>query len=639
MPGGGRGHEPSMRSVLRRSGLVLGLGALALSACKNLNSVGGATGGSTTATGGTGGSGGGTGGSGGGTGIGKVGKVDILFGVDNSRSMADKQEILSFALKDLVDGLANPPCLDDLGKFVSAPGALMPCPGGSARQYQPVKDIHIGVISSSLGGHGSDACGTTGEGKKSNNDKGHLLDRKDPTTVETVPTYAGLGFLAWDPEQALTPPGEDSPAGLLQSFTDLVIGVGQIGCGYEAQLESWYRFLADPDPVDTITLDQSASIVLNGTDGVLLQQRKDFLRPDSMLVIVTLSDENDCSIKEEGQFYFAAQQKSGNGSPFHLPAPRAICKTSPGDTCCFSCGQVGPVDGNGDPLCATDPTCTTVGGATVYLDDTSDNINLRCFDQKRRFGIDFLYPIERYVNALSNATVPDRSGQLVANPIFSDLDLADGNTLVRDPGLVLYTGIVGVPWQDVAKNPADLKQGFKTAGELTQPNANGQTTWDIILGDTAAYGSPLDPFMIESVDMRSGTNPVTGTPITQPGTVNPINGHEWTIPKRDDLQYACIMPIPSQRDCSVPGKYAGCDCEDKANNNPLCVQAISGDNTDQVRAKAYPGLRQLQVLQGIGERAVIGSICAAQIADSAQPDYAYRPVIASLVERMKSRLQ
>ena len=49
MPGGGRGHEPSMRSVLRRSGLVLGLGALALSACKNLNSVGGATGGSTTA--------------------------------------------------------------------------------------------------------------------------------------------------------------------------------------------------------------------------------------------------------------------------------------------------------------------------------------------------------------------------------------------------------------------------------------------------------------------------------------------------------------------------------------------------------------------------------------------------------------
>jgi len=614
------------------------LGATSLAACRTVNSVGGDAG--STSTGGTSGTGatGGTGGSTGGTGdIGKVGKIDLLFGIDNSRSMADKQEILTYALGDLITGLTNPPCLDESGNFVVAPGPLADCPQGSARLYQPVTDIHIGVISSSLGGHGSDACGT-GAGKESNNDKGHLLNRKDPSTAETIATYQNLGFLAWDPTQALSPPGEGDSEKLLNDFTDIVLGVGQIGCGYEAQLESWYRFLADPNPPEAITLNASAEIVLQGTDNVLLQQRKDFLRPDSMLVVVSLTDENDCSIKEEGQYYFAAQQKTGSGAPFHLPAARAICETDPANECCVSCGQTGPVDGNGNPICAADPTCKDGQGKTRYLDDTTDNINLRCFDQKRRFGIDFLYPIDRYVNALSAATVPDRNANLVANPIFSDLDPSDDVTLVRDPGLVLYLGIVGVPWQDVAKNPMDLKQGFKTAGELTQPDANGHTTWDIILGNTANYGQPLDPFMRESVDPRSGTNPVTGASITLPGTVNAINGHEWTIPKRDDLQYACIMPIAKQRDCSVPGSYPGCDCEDVNNDNPLCVMAAEG-NTDQVRAKAYPGLRELQVLQGIGERAVIGSICAFQIADPTQPDYAYRPAISSLIDRMKTRLK
>jgi hypothetical protein len=37
----------------------------------------------------------------------------------------------------------------------------------------------------------------------------------------------------------------------------MVVGAGQIGCGYEAQLESWYRFLVDPTPAE-ITLDKDA---------------------------------------------------------------------------------------------------------------------------------------------------------------------------------------------------------------------------------------------------------------------------------------------------------------------------------------------------------------------------------------------
>jgi hypothetical protein len=606
-----------------------GAAALALAAC-NGNSGGGNGGTGGTAGGQTGGTGG-TGGEGGGGEPAKANKVDILFAVDNSRSMADKQAILSLALADLLSGLANPPCLDASGQIVAQPAApLDACPPGSDRQYQPVSDIHIGVISSSLGGHGSDACSTAGTGKASNDDKAHLLDRLDPAAGGTVPTYQSQGFLAWDPLQQKSPPGESDPIVLAEQFKDMVLGVGQIGCGYESQLESVYRFLVDPSPYQTIGLDQNGVIAKSGVDSTLLQQRQAFLRPDSLLVVLSLSDENDCSIREEGQYYFAAQQKTGNGSPFHLPAPRAMCAQDPNDECCFSCGQKGPTDDNGNDLCPADPTCLS-GGSTKYLDELSDNINVRCFEQKRRFGIDFLYPVDRYVEGFTSATITDQSGQVVQNPLFSG---------GRHPSLVVMASVVGVPWQDIAKNPNDLAQGFKNAAELSQPNAAGQTSWDIVLGDPASNLKPLDPFMHESTAARAGTNPVTGTPVTAPGGApNAINGTEYTISKNDDLQYACIMPLPELRDCST-AQFAACDCVDQQNDNPLCeVDPVTGQPTLQMRAKAYPGLRQLALMKGLGDQAVVGSICAGQIDNPSTPDYAYRPVVSSLLANVKDRLQ
>jgi hypothetical protein len=45
------------------------------------------------------------------------------------------------------------------------------------------------------------------------------------------------------------------------------------------------------------------------------------------------------------------------------------------------------------------------------------------------------------------------------------------------------------------------------------------------------------------------------------------------------------------------------------------------------------------VLQGLGAQGVVGSICPSQIADANAPDYAYRPVIASLLDAAKDHLQ
>jgi len=612
-----------------------------------------------------------------------VDKIDLVLTIDNSRSMADKQQILALAVPDLVKGLVNPACVNpETGEVDSVPpGPLDDCPPATQREFDPVLDIHIGIITSSLGGHGSDACSTAGTGKQSNNDKGHLVARLDPTMAAEVETYQGLKFLAWDPKQQLKPPGEGdiladtgadtNTTALVPSLSDMVFGAGQVGCGYEAQLESWYRFLIDPSPPETVSLDAEDKVLLQGLDKVLLDQREAFLRSDSLLAIIMLTDENDCSIRESGQFYFAAQQKSGNGAQFHLPAAREICATDPNNECCFSCGQKGPKNEDGSFKCAADATCLTPDGKTRYLDETSDNINLRCWEQKQRFGIDFLYGIDRYVNALKSTTVTDRNGQVVANPIFSDLNQSDANSNTRSSNLVFFAGIVGVPWQDIARTNTngvpDLKAGldqekkarggFKNADEMVAPlPGKDYNTWDLIIGNPdnypAADAMPKDPLMDESVDYRGGSNPVTGDPLDKspPTLVNKINGHEWTIPKRDDLQYACIFPLvkvdaggnitPDVRDCAAPAaNLAGCDCEDKANDNPLCeVNPATGFPTNQVRAKAYPGIRELHVLKNAGAQGIVASVCPAQLTKPNDSDFGYRPAIGSIIDRLKLAL-
>src|SRR5687767_9573944 len=44
-----------------------------------------------------------------------VDKLDLLFMIDNSMSMADKQSVLAEAVPDLVERLVNPVCIDNAG--------------------------------------------------------------------------------------------------------------------------------------------------------------------------------------------------------------------------------------------------------------------------------------------------------------------------------------------------------------------------------------------------------------------------------------------------------------------------------------------------------------------------------------------
>ena len=539
----------------------------------------------------------------------QVDKIDLVFMIDNSASMKDKQVMLAEAVPQMMRRLIEPLCTD--GTRREWPLVAGECGEGLHPEFNPVRDIHVAVISSSLGGSGSAACDVSSE--PTNDDRAHLIGlQRDGLT-----TYQGLGFLAWDPGGKQIPPGSSDIEAFTGELRALVEATGETGCGYEASLESWYRFLVQPDPPARLVV-QDNRLVAEGVDEELLAQRRAFLRPDSLVAIVMLTDENDCSVAVGGQGQMV-------GAASHLPRATAACETvGPNDKCCRSCGSSETTPPDGCVPLAQDPVCSV----NDMHDDLSDERNVRCFDQKRRFGVDFLYPVERYIDGLTKPLVPDRNGNSVPNPLFANPDPA---APPRPQGWVFLAGIVGLPWQDVARTDFLTEPGleYMSAGELGD---NGR--WSVLLGDPSAGELASDPLMLESIEMRdvAAVNPVIQAPIAQPGTgvLNPINGHDYVSSQRRDLQYACIYPLEQPIECAA-GEH--CDCSG-VDEKPLCRNPTTGEyGLTQYFAKAYPGVRELSVLQGIDNQAIVASICP-KVLDPNDPSYGYAPAVQAIIDRL-----
>jgi hypothetical protein len=523
-------------------------------------------------------------------------KLDLLLMVDNSMHTLEKQRYLADGVKWLLD------------------------PAGAGLD---ATDIHVAVITSSLGAHGAqgakDVCVAAED-----NDRAHLLG----TLRSGVSTFQNSGFLAWGPAQP-------DRAQLLAQVEPLIESAGEHGCGYEASLEAWYRFLIEPEPYEQVIVEGGSSTVTQlGVDEELLAQRAAFLRPDSVLAIVMMSDENDCSIQDQGYGWLLTR-----AAPMYRST--SAC-ANPNDPCCQSCGEAQAKEGC--PQIAADAECAK--GAT-FTDTAEDSLNLRCWDQKRRFGFDLLYPITRYTEGLTRQRVFDRDGQVKVNPIFA------GDGARRHPSQVIFTGIVGVPWQDVADD-ASLSNGKLT--NLTAAELAKAGRWQLMLGDPTASPPvlPTDPFMVETTAERwnlpgvSGQHPLTGfvvAPSDSPTPqATPINGHE-AVESGSVLQTACIFPLVEPKVCDDAALQSnmGCLCfaEDLARNNAACQPPAGGAaGIIQHATDAYPGLRHLQLMKSLGERAVVGSVCPKVLTlDTFAEDYGYRPVMRGLAERINTALE
>ena len=178
-------------------------------------------------------------------------QVDLLFMIDDSGSMAPKQQRLRDTFPQLIS------VLDTFGKDTPA-------------------SYHIGVITSDIGAPGI-TCGANRGGK---------LQAKGAAAMNCSGPTSG-NFLIYDQKNHANdniPAGQDLP----KTFTCMA-SVGEKGCGFEMQLEATYRALHDAIP-----------------------ENQGFLRPGAILAIVFVTDEDDCSVDNGASDLFGGNQTYGN---------------------------------------------------------------------------------------------------------------------------------------------------------------------------------------------------------------------------------------------------------------------------------------------------------------------------------------
>ena len=591
-------------------------------------------------------------------------KLDMLFAIDNSSSMGDKQELLAAEIPAFLARLTSPWCVpqsDPTG--IAVPPASGSCPTGYQIEFPAISNIHVGIVSSSLGGGGSpDVCVISGSDTTHQDDKGHLLNRTaaPETQLDDAKPIDGNGgnFLAWVPSSE-KPNVTNLPSvnQLVIDFAQLVNGVQQHGCGLEAQLESWYRFLVQPDPYDSIAVssDNPPRTSIQGVDATLLKMRHDFLRPDSLVMIIQITDEEDSWSDPSwlGGYGWTVRTNNFPGGPGSAAGPRGTTEcdqpvdknnpttTGPNNPDCTSCAfptSNKPVSGKpigSDPNCNScapgSTTCPQKGWYTPANQSVpytaADGLNVRYTNAMRgRYGLDPQWSVQRYVDGLSSRTVPDRTGEVhdaanyastkknCTNPLFA-ASLPDGSDITpgalcnskdgpRGSSLVYYEIIGGVPWQLLAQDPLNTSLPFK--------RTLNSADWRRIIGTDPAHYiyDGIDPHMIESIAPRSG--------LEAPGTSydlgnDLIHGREWntlTSPAAIDLQYACTFPLSQPKDCTAPVNANACDCTGAAasapDGPPLCDATV---RTTQIRGKAYPTIRELLLANGLGDQGIVASIC------------------------------
>ncbi|MDP3278042.1 MAG: hypothetical protein Q8Q09_22845, partial [Deltaproteobacteria bacterium] len=251
-------------------------------------------------------------------------KVDLLVMVDNSSSMRERQRNILRQLGPMIEQLTNPPCISR-----STPGGGTPRPcdlhnPDETRQYPPIDDLHLAVVSSDLGTPGSTvpSCdrGDTGDDGLFNPIRNGAALREHlpwaprspgaerapadlrPTTCDNNPFQfpSFIAFCSDDAHRSCDRSGAFASTRDPNAFTDWFrcnAGLFVNGCELESQLESVWRALVHHDARET-----SGNASPNAG----------FLRDDALLAIVMLSDEEDGSVRNcDNDQGFSSQ----NGAP------------------------------------------------------------------------------------------------------------------------------------------------------------------------------------------------------------------------------------------------------------------------------------------------------------------------------------
>jgi hypothetical protein len=193
-------------------------------------------------------------------------KLDILFMIDDSQSMAPLQKKLQMQLPAFMDALEDPTTMQ-------------------------LPDLHVAVVSSSFGGgawSNVNQCHSASvEPNTLGDDQGRFL--QGPKGASATPCkmlHSDTKFLINGDGTAAHPANFD---GDIRDAFSCMAYLGDQGCGFESQFESVYYGL------------YKGSLALGPTEppGQVVTHDPDnggFLRGDAVLAIVMVTNEDDCSV-------------------------------------------------------------------------------------------------------------------------------------------------------------------------------------------------------------------------------------------------------------------------------------------------------------------------------------------------------
>jgi len=192
--------------------------------------------------------------------------VDLLLLVDNSNSMTEEQESLAAELPALVRSLIEPPDSD----------------GDGEPDWLPIADLRIGVITTDMGtgGFAVPTCARS--------------DFGDDGVLRTEGRTDLLGCMATYPSFLTFEPAIDDPTDYASDVA-CVATTGTGGCGFEQPLEAVLKALSPDAPTAYTRPDYVPPAFFGGTDGHGLGANAGFVRVDTLLAAVLVTDEEDCS--------------------------------------------------------------------------------------------------------------------------------------------------------------------------------------------------------------------------------------------------------------------------------------------------------------------------------------------------------
>lgn len=199
------------------------------------------------------------------------GDLDVLFVIDNSNSMGEEQASLAAEIPRMARVLAT----GDLD-------------GDGTQDFPALHSVRVGTVSTDLGA--VPGVPTCAEGL---GDDGILRTAGggDPSCDATYPSYAEL---------SADDPSADVDAFVQQVSCVAVLGTG--GCGFEEQLEAALKAL---------TPSTSSLRFAGGTLGQGDRANAGFLRDDSVLATIVVTDENDCSASDRSIFDLSSTTYTG----------------------------------------------------------------------------------------------------------------------------------------------------------------------------------------------------------------------------------------------------------------------------------------------------------------------------------------